>query len=299
MSILINKDSRVIVQGITGSEGSFHAEQCYEYGKNILGGVTPGKGGQRTLPHISSADGKEGLPVFNTCREAVIATKANVSLIFVPPPFAADAVIEAAECGIPLIVCITEGIPVKDMIKVESFLSTTSSRLIGPNCPGLLTPNEAKVGIMPGSIAKKGNVGVISKSGTLTYEAVDQLVKVGLGQTTCIGIGGDPIIGTDMVDLVDLFERDPETEAVVIIGEIGGSMELEVAKYIKDNVKKPVTGFIAGQTAPPGRRMGHAGAIVSGVDESAEAKKKIMQECGVHVVNSPAEIGLTVKKSLG
>ena len=290
MSILINKNSKIIVQGITGSEGKFHAEQCYHYGKNVVGGVTPGKGGQKVL--------QEMLPVFDTCRAAVDSTGANVSLIFVPPPFAAEAIIEAATAGIPLIVCITEGIPVKDMIHVRSFLATTSSRLIGPNCPGLLTPEEAKVGIMPGFIAKKGNVGVISKSGTLTYEAVDQLVKVGLGQTTCIGIGGDPIIGTNMIDLLELFEKDPETAAVVIIGEIGGSMEIEAAKYIKKHIKKPIIGFIAGETAPPGRRMGHAGAIVSGVDESAQVKKKIMRECGLHVVNSPAEIGLTVKKSL-
>ncbi len=290
MSILINKDSRIIVQGITGAEGSFHAQQCYDYGKNVVGGVTPGKGGMKVL--------EEALPVFNSCREAVKKTEANTSLIFVPPPFAAEAIIEAADAGIPLIVCITEGIPVKDMLEVSDFLKKTSSRLIGPNCPGLLTPGEAKVGIMPGFIAKKGSVGVISKSGTLTYEAVHQLVEVGLGQTTCVGIGGDPIIGTKMVELLELFEQDEDTKAMVIIGEIGGGMEIEAAKYIKDHISKPVTGFIAGETAPTGRRMGHAGAIISGADESAAAKKKIMVECGINVVNSPAEIGSAVKETL-
>ena len=290
MSILINKNSKIIVQGITGSEGSFHAEQCHEYGGNIVGGVTPGKGGQTVLD--------ANIPVFNTCKEAKKATDANVSLIFVPPAFAADAIMEAADAGIALIVCITEGIPVQDMAKVKQFLENTSSRLIGPNCPGLLTPGEAKVGIMPGFIAKPGKVGVISKSGTLTYEAVHQLCNVGLGQSTCIGIGGDPIIGTKMIDLLELFENDPDTNAIVMIGEIGGSMEIEAAQYIKENVTKPVTGFIAGETAPPGRRMGHAGAIVSGADESAAAKKKIMRECGVNVVDSPADIGTTVAKSL-
>ncbi|MBT6120710.1 succinate--CoA ligase subunit alpha [bacterium] len=290
MSILVNKDSRIIVQGITGTEGSFHAGQCLEYGGNVVGGVTPGKGGQQAL------DGK--VPVFDSCKEAREQVKANVSLIFVPPPFAAEAIIEAAAAGIELIVCITEGIPVKDMVEVYGFLKTTNSRLIGPNCPGLLTPDEAKVGIMPGFIAKKGRVGVISKSGTLTYEAVHQLCAEGLGQSTCVGIGGDPIIGTQMIDLLDLFEADTETDAIVMIGEIGGSMEIDAANHIKNNIKKPVIGFIAGQTAPPGRRMGHAGAIVSGADESAAAKKKIMAECGVHVVDSPAEIGITVKKQL-
>ncbi len=291
MSILVNKESKIIVQGITGSEGSFHAGQCLEYAGNVVGGVTPGKGGQTAL------DGR--VPVFNTCVEAREKTGANVSLIFVPPAFAADAIMEAADAGIEVIVCITEGIPVADMVGVYAYLQTTSSRLIGPNCPGLLTPGESKVGIMPGFIAQKGRIGVISKSGTLTYEAVHQLVKVGLGQSTCVGIGGDPIIGTKMVDLLEMFEADPETDAIVMIGEIGGSMEIEAAHYIKAHVRKPVIGFIAGQTAPPGRRMGHAGAIVSGADESAEAKMKIMRECGIHVVDSPAQIGVTVRTALG
>ncbi|RAP24705.1 succinate--CoA ligase subunit alpha [Candidatus Marinamargulisbacteria bacterium SCGC AG-343-K17] len=290
MAILIDKDSKIIVQGITGSEGSFHAEQCYEYGKNVVGGVTPGKGGQTVLD--------ANLPVFNTCKEAREKTGANVSLIFVPPAFAADAILEAADADIELIVCITEGIPVQDMARVYNALENKNSRLIGPNCPGLLTPGEAKVGIMPGFIAKPGRVGVISKSGTLTYEAVHQLCNVGLGQSTCIGIGGDPIIGTKMIDLLELFENDPETDAIIMIGEIGGSMEIEAAEYIKNNVKKPVIGFIAGQTAPPGRRMGHAGAIVSGADESADAKKKVMNACGVHVVDSPGDIGQTVANAL-
>lgn len=290
MSILVNKDSKIIVQGITGSEGSFHAEQCLEYAGNVVGGVTPGKGGQTAL------DGK--VPVFNTCSEAREATGANVSLIFVPPAFAADAIMEAASAGIEVIVCITEGIPVKDMVKANDFVQKTKSRLIGPNCPGLLTPDECKVGIMPGFIAKKGRVGVISKSGTLTYEAVHQLVQQGLGQSTCVGIGGDPIIGTKMLDLLKMFQDDPETDAIVMIGEIGGSMEIEAARYAKDHVSKPVIGFIAGQTAPEGRRMGHAGAIVSGADESAAAKMKIMRVCGIHVVDSPAEIGATVKANL-
>ncbi|MGE4169754.1 MAG: succinate--CoA ligase subunit alpha [Candidatus Margulisiibacteriota bacterium] len=291
MSILIDKKSKIIVQGITGSEGSFHASQCLEYGGNVVGGVTPGKGGQTAL------EGK--VPVFNSCVEARAKVGANVSLIFVPPAFAADAIMEAADAGIELIVCITEGIPVDDMVNVYAYLKNKNSRLIGPNCPGLLTPDEAKVGIMPGFIAKKGTIGVISKSGTLTYEAVHQLVAVGLGQSTCVGIGGDPIIGTKMIDLLDLFQNDPETEAIVMIGEIGGSMEIEAAHHIKTNITKPVVGFIAGQTAPPGRRMGHAGAIVSGADESAAAKKKIMASCGIHVVDSPADIGVTVKKALG
>jgi succinyl-CoA synthetase alpha subunit len=290
MAILINKNSRIIVQGITGSEGSFHAEQCLEYGNNIVGGVTPGKGGQMAV------NGK--VPVFNTCVEARKQVQGNVSLIFVPPAFAADAILEAADAGIELVVCITEGIPVNDMAKVYTYLKTTGTRLIGPNCPGLLTPDEAKVGIMPGFIAQKGRVGVISKSGTLTYEAVHQLCNAGLGQSTCVGIGGDPIIGTKMAELLELFENDPETDAIVMIGEIGGSMEIEAAQYAKDHVTKPIIGFIAGQTAPPGRRMGHAGAIVSGTDESADAKKKVMKECGIHVVDSPAEIGITVQKAL-
>ena len=286
MSILVNKDSRIIVQGITGSEGSFHAEQCLVYGGNVVGGVTPGKGGQMAL------DGK--VPVFDSCFEARNEVLANVSLIFVPPPFAADAIMEAAAAGIELIVCITEGIPVAQMVEVKSFVEHTDSRFIGPNCPGILTPEEAKVGIMPGFIAKKGHVGVISKSGTLTYEAVDQLVQAGLAQSTCVGIGGDPIIGTSMKDLLEMFEKDDDTEAVVLIGEIGGSMELEAAEYVREHMNKPVVGFIAGQTAPPGRRMGHAGAIVSGADESAAAKKAFMKECGLVVVESHANIGKTV-----
>ena len=290
MSILVNKDSKIIVQGITGSEGSFHAGQCLEYGKNVVGGVTPGKGGQTAL------DG--AVPVFNSCKDARAATGANVSLIFVPPPFAADAIMEAAAAGIELIVCITEGIPVAQMIEVKAFVETTNSRFIGPNCPGILTPDEAKVGIMPGFIANKGTIGVISKSGTLTYEAVHQLGAEGLGQSTCVGIGGDPIIGTSMTDLLEMFEADPETEAIIMIGEIGGSMEIEAARYVKDHVTKPVIGFIAGETAPPGRRMGHAGAIVSGADESAAAKKKLMAECGLVVVESPSDIGRTVKDAL-
>ena len=286
MSILVNKDSRIIVQGITGSEGSFHAEQCLVYGGNVVGGVTPGKGGQMALD--------DKVPVFDSCFEARNEVQANVSLIFVPPPFAADAIMEAAAAGIELIVCITEGIPVAQMVEVKSFVEHTGSRFIGPNCPGILTPEEAKVGIMPGFIAKKGHVCVISKSGTLTYEAVDQLVQAGLGQSTCVGIGGDPIIGTSMKDLLEMFEKDDDTEAVILIGEIGGSMELEAAEYVREHMNKPVVGFIAGQTAPPGRRMGHAGAIVSGADESAAAKKAFMKECGLVVVESPANIGKTV-----
>ncbi len=290
MSILVNKDSKIIVQGITGSEGSFHADQCLAYGGNVVGGVTPGKGGQTAL------DGK--VPVFNSCTEARKAVQANVSLIFVPPPFAADAIMEAAAAGIELIICITEGIPVAQMVEVKAFVEATKSRFIGPNCPGILTPDEAKVGIMPGFIAKKGTIGLISKSGTLTYEAAHQLGTEGLGQSTCVGIGGDPIIGTTMLDLLKMFEEDPETEAIIMIGEIGGSMEIEAAQYAKEHVSKPVIGFIAGQTAPPGRRMGHAGAIVSGADESAAAKKKLMAECGIIVVESPADIGRTVKATL-
>ena len=287
MAILANKDSRIIVQGITGSEGSFHAAQCLEYGGNVVGGVTPGKGGQLAL------DGR--VPVFDSCNEARNKVQANVSLIFVPPFFAADAIMEAAAAGIELIVCITEGIPVAQMVEVKAFIENTASRLIGPNCPGVLTPDEAKVGIMPGFVARKGTIGVISKSGTLTYEAVDQLCREGLGQSTCIGIGGDQIIGTTMTDLLEMFQEDDETEAIVLIGEIGGSMEIEAAHYARSNVTKPVAGFIAGQTSPPGRRMGHAGAVIAGQDESAPAKKKIMAECGIHVVESPADIGSTVK----
>lgn len=291
MSILVNKDSKIIVQGITGSEGSFHAEQCLAYAGNIVGGVTPGKGGQTAI------DGK--VPVFNSCKEAKDKTDANVSLIFVPPAFAADAIMEAAEAGIAVIVCITEGIPVNDMLIANEYVKTTNSILIGPNCPGLLTPGEAKVGIMPGFIAKKGSIGLISKSGTLTYEAADQLCKVGLGQSTCVGIGGDPIIGTRMKELLEMFNEDSETEAIVMIGEIGGSMELEAARFYKESgIKKPVIGFIAGQTAPEGKRMGHAGAIVSGSDESAAEKMRVMKECGIHVVESPADIGQKVKEVL-
>ena len=291
MSILVDKDSRIIVQGITGSEGSFHATQCHEYGGNVVGGVTPGKGGETALD--------AGLPVFDTCHEARQETGANVSLIFVPAAFAADAVMEAAAAGIELIVCITEGIPVRDMLRATAFVNKNGARLIGPNCPGLLTPDEAKVGIMPGHIATKGSVGVISKSGTLTYEAAHQLAAAGLGQSTCIGIGGDPIIGTDMSELLALFEADDDTEAMLMIGEIGGQMEIHAAEYVRDHAKKPVFGFIAGRTAPPGRRMGHAGAIISGADESAAAKMKVLRACGVHVAESPAEIGAMIADHLG
>ena len=288
MSVLVNKDSKVIVQGFTGTEGTYHASQMIEYGTQLVGGVTPGKGGQSHLDR----------PVFNTVQDAVDATGANVSIIFVPPAFAADAIMEAAAAGIALIVCITEGIPTKDMIQVKSYLSDKNSRLIGPNCPGIITAEEAKIGIMPGFIFKKGKVGVVSKSGTLTYEAVDQTVKAGLGITTAIGIGGDPIIGTTTKEAVELLMNDPETEAIIMIGEIGGGMEAEAANWIKENGTKPVVGFIAGQTAPPGRRMGHAGAIVGGADDTAEAKMKIMRECGIRVVESPAEIGKAIAEEL-
>lgn len=288
MSVLVNKDSKVIVQGFTGNEGTYHASQMIEYGTNVVGGVTPGKGGQSHLDR----------PVFNSVQDAVNATAANVSIIFVPPAFAADAIMEAAQAGIEVIVCITEGIPTKDMIQVKSYLSDKNSRLIGPNCPGIITADEAKVGIMPGFIFKKGNVGVVSKSGTLTYEAVDQTVKAGLGITTAIGIGGDPIIGTTTKEAVELLMNDPETEAIIMIGEIGGGMEAEAAQWIKENGTKPVVGFIAGQTAPPGRRMGHAGAIVGGADDTAAAKMKIMRECGIRVVESPAEIGAAIAEEL-
>ncbi|MFZ4260890.1 succinate--CoA ligase subunit alpha [Sphingobacterium sp. HJSM2_6] len=288
MSVLVNKDSKVIVQGFTGNEGTYHASQMIEYGTNVVGGVTPGKGGQTHLDR----------PVFNTVQDAVDATAANVSIIFVPPAFAADAIMEAAAAGIALIVCITEGIPTKDMIQVKSYLSDKNSRLIGPNCPGIITAEEAKIGIMPGFIFKKGEVGVVSKSGTLTYEAVDQTVKAGLGITTAIGIGGDPIIGTTTKEAVELLMNDPETKAIIMIGEIGGGMEAEAAHWIKENGTKPVVGFIAGQTAPPGRRMGHAGAIVGGADDTAAAKMAIMRACGIRVVESPAEIGKAIAEEL-
>ena len=289
MSILVNKDTKVVVQGITGSEGTFHSEQMIEYGTNIVAGVTPGKGGDTVLDNI---------PVYNSVKEARDNLNVNASIIFVPPRFAAGAMIESIESGIELIICISEGIPIRDMVKVKHMLDNSNSRLIGPNCPGIITVDECKLGIMPGFICKKGNVGVISKSGTLTYEAIDQLVKNGLGQTTALGIGGDPIIGTDMIAALELFENDPETDGIVMIGEIGGQMENEAALWAKDNVTKPIVGFIAGQTAPPGRRMGHAGAIVSGGDETAEAKNKILADCGISVARSVAEIGNKMKESL-
>ncbi|MER0438997.1 succinate--CoA ligase subunit alpha [Emticicia sp. W12TSBA100-4] len=289
MSVLVNKNSKVIVQGFTGSEGTFHAGQMIEYGTNVVGGVTPGKGGQLHLDR----------PVFNTVEQAVVSTGADVSIIFVPPAFAADAIMEAADAGIKVIVCITEGIPTKDMVTAKSYIQGKNVTLIGPNCPGIITAEECKVGIMPGFIFKKGTIGVVSKSGTLTYEAVDQLSKVGLGQTTAIGIGGDPIIGTTTKEAVELLMNDPETEGIVMIGEIGGGMEAEAARWIKENGTKPVVGFIAGQTAPKGRRMGHAGAIIGGADDTAAAKMKIMQECGIFVVASPADIGATMLKALG
>ncbi len=288
MSILVNKDSRIVVQGFTGNEGTFHATQMIEYGTQVIGGVTPGKGGSTHLDR----------PVFNTVADAVKQAGANVSIIVVPPAFAADAIMEAADAGIGVIVAITEGIPVKDMVKVKAYLNGRNSRLIGPNCPGIITPGEAKIGIMPGFIFQKGNVGVISKSGTLTYEAVDQLSKLGLGQSTAIGIGGDPIIGTTTREAVEMFMNDPETAGIVMIGEIGGGMEAEAARWIQAHGTKPVVGFIAGQTAPPGRRMGHAGAIVGGKDDTAAAKMAIMRECGIHVVESPAEIGQRMKDVL-
>ena len=289
MSILVNNNTKVVVQGITGSEGTFHSEQMIEYGTNIVAGVTPGKGGNIVLDNI---------PVYNSVKEARDNHDANASIIFVPPRFAAGAMIESIEAGIELIICISEGIPVRDMVKVKHMLNNSNSRLIGPNCPGIITVDECKLGIMPGFICKKGNVGVISKSGTLTYEAIDQLVKNGLGQTTALGIGGDPIIGTDMIAALELFENDPETDGIVMIGEIGGQMENEAAQWAKENVTKPIVGFIAGQTAPPGRRMGHAGAIISGGDETAEAKNKILAECGISVAKSVAEIGNKMKESL-
>jgi succinyl-CoA synthetase alpha subunit len=288
MSVLVNKDSKVIVQGFTGSEGSFHAGQMIEFGTNVVGGVTPGKGGQYHLEK----------PVFNTVHDAVHATGADVSIIFVPPPFAADAIMEAADAGIKVIVCITEGIPTKDMIAVKEYLKDKSCRLIGPNCPGVITAGEAKVGIMPGFVFKKGRIGIVSKSGTLTYEAADQTVKAGLGISTAIGIGGDPIIGTTTREAVELLMNDPETDGIIMIGEIGGGMEAEAAHWVKNNNRKPVVGFIAGQTAPPGRRMGHAGAIVGGADDTAAAKMAIMRSCGIHVVDSPAVIGKAMAEAL-
>ena len=290
MSILVDKNSKVVVQGITGSEGQFHSNQMLDYGTNIVAGVTPGKGGQKTLDNA--------IPIFNLVEEAVKETGADTSIIFVPPPFAAEAVIEASLAGIKVIVCITEGVPVQDMVKVKKIIDQNGTRLIGPNCPGIITVEECKLGIMPGFICKKGRIGVISKSGTLTYEAIDQLVNVGLGQTTAIGIGGDPIIGTTMKDCLELFEADKETDGIIIIGEIGGQMEIEAARWAKSNVTKPIVGFIAGQTAPPGRRMGHAGAIVSGGDDTAKAKMKILDECGIKVAESVADIGATMKKEI-
>jgi len=290
MSVLVNKDSKIIVQGFTGSEGTFHATQMIEYGTNVVGGVTPGKGGSTHLDR----------PVFNTVKDAVDKAGADTTIIFVPPAFAADAIMEAADAGIKVIIAITEGIPVADMIKANNYIKNRNCRLIGPNCPGVITPGEAKVGIMPGFVFKKGTVGIVSKSGTLTYEAADQVVKQGLGITTAIGIGGDPIIGTTTKEAVELFMNDPETECIVMIGEIGGQLEADAAQWIKaDGNRKPVIGFIAGETAPKGRTMGHAGAIVGGADDTAEAKKRIMRECGIHVVDSPAEIGKKVKEVLG
>jgi succinyl-CoA synthetase alpha subunit len=290
MSVLVNKDSKIIVQGFTGSEGTFHASQMIEYGTNVVGGVTPGKGGTTHLDR----------PVFNTVKDAVDQAGADTTIIFVPPAFAADAIMEAADAGIKVIIAITEGIPVADMIKANTYIKNRDCRLIGPNCPGVITPGEAKVGIMPGFVFKKGTVGIVSKSGTLTYEAADQVVKQGLGISTAIGIGGDPIIGTTTKEAVELFMNDPETECIVMIGEIGGQLEADAAQWIKANGnRKPVIGFIAGETAPKGRTMGHAGAIVGGEDDTAEAKKRIMRECGIHVVDSPAEIGKKVKEVMG
>ncbi|MBT3515469.1 MAG: succinate--CoA ligase subunit alpha [Nitrospina sp.] len=289
MSILVDEKTNLIVQGITGREGQFHAEQCMNYGTKLVGGVTPAKGGQTVLGKV---------PVFNTVRDAVKKTKANATMIFVPPAFASDAILEAADAGIALIICITEGIPVSDMVEVYRYIKTTESRLIGPNCPGVISPGKCKIGIMPAHIHKKGNIGIISRSGTLTYEAVGQLTALGYGQSTCVGIGGDPIIGTKYIDTLELFQKDRGTKAICMIGEIGGSAEDEAAYYIKKYVTKPVIGFIAGQTAPPGRRMGHAGAIISGGKGTAEEKMKVMRRCGIKVVKSPADLGKTVAKFL-
>jgi succinyl-CoA synthetase alpha subunit len=288
MSILVNKNSKILVQGITGSEGSFHTEQMLEYGTNVVAGVTPGKGGQKHLE----------IPVYNTVSDAVKNTGADVSVIFVPPSFAADAIMEAADAEIKVVVCITEGIPTNDMIQVKHYLKDKNTRLIGPNCPGIITPGETKIGIMPGFIHTRGSIGIVSRSGTLTYEAVDQITKEGLGQSTCIGIGGDPIIGTTTLDAIKLLMNDPETKGIVMIGEIGGNMESDAAQWIKENGTKPVVGFIAGQTAPKGRRMGHAGAIIGGAEDTAAAKMSIMRECGIHVVESPAEIGAKMAEIL-
>ena len=290
MSILVNKESKVIVQGITGSEGTFHTAQMLDYGTNIVGGVTPGKGGTKAV--------ENKVDVYNSVEEARKNTKANVSIIFVPPPFAAEAIIEASEAGVEVVVCISEGIPVRDMVIVKKIVNRNKTRLIGPNCPGVITVDECKLGIMPGFIRKKGDIGVVSKSGTLTYEAIGQLVDAGLGQTTAVGIGGDPIIGTSMIEILNLFEKDDSTKGIVMIGEIGGQMENEAAQWAKENISKPIVGFIAGQTAPEGRRMGHAGAIVSGGDDTAEAKMKIMAECGIEVCESVAEIGKKMKEAL-
>ncbi|MDX1477753.1 MAG: succinate--CoA ligase subunit alpha [Saprospiraceae bacterium] len=289
MSVLVNRDSRVVVQGMTGSEGSFHAQQMIEYGTQVVAGVTPGKGGSTHLDR----------PVFNTVEQAVREAGANTSIIFVPPRFAADAIMEAADAGVAVIVCITEGIPVQDMTRVKAFIDDRPCRLVGPNCPGVITPGQAKVGIMPGFIHTPGSIGIVSRSGTLTYEAVDQVTKAGLGQSTCIGIGGDPIVGTTTRDAVQLLMEDPETEGIIMIGEIGGNMEADAAHWVREHGTKPVVGFIAGQTAPKGRTMGHAGAIIGGKDDTAEAKMAVMAECGIHVVKSPAEIGATMREALG
>ncbi|MBP9837726.1 MAG: succinate--CoA ligase subunit alpha [Proteobacteria bacterium] len=286
MSILVNKETKVVTQGITGKTGMFHTKACKEYGTKMVAGVSPGKGGTDY----------EGVPIFNSVYDAVKKTGANASVIYVPPPFAADAIIEAADAGLPLIICITEGIPVLDMIKVKSYLKTTKSRLIGPNCPGVITPGECKIGIMPGHIHKEGNIGVVSRSGTLTYEAVAQLTELGIGQSSCVGIGGDPLNGTNFIDCLDLFNKDPNTEAIVMIGEIGGNAEESAAAWIKENCKKPVVGFIAGSTAPEGRRMGHAGAIISGGEGTAESKYKVMEAAGIHVVRTPAGIGKRISE---